>query len=336
MKVYKFGGASVKSADGIRNIVKIVSGVDGHLFIVVSAMGKTTNAMEVVLDHFMKTDKTASLAKLQEVEQYHAEIIGELFAHPELGFEAVKPLFDSLKNYINTAIADDYDRCYDYLVSYGELISTRIVSAFLQESGVTNTVDPLGGSFFVEAQTDRIEKQAYDYFRRIEEIGGVIPAIEKGFFQGEIAEAAYRYQREIDLGGRRIVGVNAYAEDKPLNVPILKMDPDGYERQVSRLNQVRKTRDNGRVGQALEKETVLPVMQEDRVSRIRSPAQRRPTPVVAVAVSLLVAMPEVAAEDVARVTTLRLLLLDLTIPAEVAAGSQVRAQMLVKTAARAS
>ena len=138
MKVYKFGGASVKSAEGIRNIVKIVSGVDGHLFIVVSAMGKTTNAMEVVLDHFMKTDKVASLTKLQEVEQYHAEIIGELFSHTALGFEAVKPLFDSLKNYINTAIADDYDRCYDYLVSYGELISTRIVSAFLQESGVVN------------------------------------------------------------------------------------------------------------------------------------------------------------------------------------------------------
>jgi hypothetical protein len=94
--------------------------------------------------------------------------------------------------------------------------------------------------------------------------------------------------------------------------------------------------ETGRVGQALEKETVLPVMQEDRVSRIRSPAQRRPTPVVAVAVSLLVAMPEVAAEDVARVTTLRLLLLDLTIPAEVAAGSQIRTRPLVKTAARAS
>jgi methylmalonyl-CoA mutase N-terminal domain/subunit len=132
-------------------------------------------------------------------------------------------------------------------------IALRTQQIIAEESGVTNTVDPLGGSFFVEAQTDRIEKQAYDYFRRIEEIGGVIPAIEKGFFQGEIAEAAYRYQREIDLGGRRIVGVNAYAEDKPLNVPILKMDPDGYERQVSRLNQVRKTRDNGRVGQALDK-----------------------------------------------------------------------------------
>jgi methylmalonyl-CoA mutase N-terminal domain/subunit len=132
-------------------------------------------------------------------------------------------------------------------------IALRTQQIIAEESGVTNTVDPLGGSFFVEAQTDRIEKQAYDYFRRIEDLGGVIPAIEKGFFQGEIAEAAYRYQREIDLGDRRIVGVNAYAEDKPLNVPILKMDPDGYERQVDRLNEVRKTRDNGRVGQTLDR-----------------------------------------------------------------------------------
>jgi methylmalonyl-CoA mutase N-terminal domain/subunit len=98
-----------------------------------------------------------------------------------------------------------------------------------------------------------MEKQAQDYFRRIQDLGGVIPAIEKGFFQSEIADAAYRYQREIDKGERKIVGVNAYTEEKPLSVPILKMDPDGYERQVSRLNKVRKTRDNGRVGQTLDK-----------------------------------------------------------------------------------
>jgi aspartate kinase len=139
MKVYKFGGASVKSAEGIRNIVRIVSGVEGNLFIVVSAMGKTTNAMEVVLEHFMKTDKAASLVKLQEVELYHDEIIGELFSVPENGLKAVKPLFDELKAYINTGIANDYDRCYDHLVSYGEVISTSIVSAFLQESGIQNT-----------------------------------------------------------------------------------------------------------------------------------------------------------------------------------------------------
>jgi methylmalonyl-CoA mutase N-terminal domain/subunit len=132
-------------------------------------------------------------------------------------------------------------------------IALRTQQILAEESGVTNTIDPLGGSFFVEAQTDRIEKQAYDYFRRIEELGGVIPAIEKGFFQSEISDAAYRYQREIDAGERKIVGVNAYAEDQPLTIPILEMDPGGYQRQVKRLKELRKTRDNGRVGQVLDR-----------------------------------------------------------------------------------
>src|SRR6187431_2671398 len=123
-------------------------------------------------------------------------------------------------------------------------IALRTQQIIAEESGVTNTIDPLGGSFFVEAQTDRIEQQAYDYFRRVEEIGGVIPAIEKGFFQSEISDAAYRYQREIDQGIRKIVGVNAYAEKKPLTIPILEMDPKGYERQVKRLEELRRTRDN--------------------------------------------------------------------------------------------
>jgi len=131
-------------------------------------------------------------------------------------------------------------------------IALRTQQIIAEESGVANTVDPLGGSFFVEAMTDRIEQQAYDYFGRVEDLGGVIPAIEKGFFQSEIADAAYRYQREIDQGIRKIVGVNAYAEKKPLTIPILEMDPRGYERQVKRLEDLRKTRDNGRVGQALD------------------------------------------------------------------------------------
>ncbi len=132
-------------------------------------------------------------------------------------------------------------------------IALRTQQIIAEESGAANTVDPLGGSFFVEAQTDRIERQAYDYFRRIEELGGVIPAIEKGFFQSEISDAAYRYQREIDEGVRRIVGVNAYEERMPLTVPLLEMDPQGYDRQAARLAEVRKTRDNGRMGQMLDK-----------------------------------------------------------------------------------
>jgi methylmalonyl-CoA mutase N-terminal domain/subunit len=132
-------------------------------------------------------------------------------------------------------------------------IALRTQQIIAEESGVTNTVDPLGGSFFVEALTDQMEAEALHYFRRIEEMGGVIPAIEKSFFQSEIADAAYRYQREIDQGIRKIVGVNAYQEQKPVSVPLLRMDENGYRRQVERLAEVRRTRDNGLVGQALDK-----------------------------------------------------------------------------------
>jgi methylmalonyl-CoA mutase N-terminal domain/subunit len=117
---------------------------------------------------------------------------------------------------------------------------------------VTHTVDPLAGSYFVEAQTNRLERETYDYFRKIEAQGGVVPALEKGFFQREIAEAAYRYQMEIDTGRRTVVGVNEYTEEAPIRIPLLAMDPQGYQRQVARLERVRRERDNERVGAALE------------------------------------------------------------------------------------
>ncbi len=132
-------------------------------------------------------------------------------------------------------------------------VALRTQQIIAEESGVTNTVDPLGGSFFVEAQTDRIESQVYDYFRQIEELGGVLPAIEAGFFQSEIADAAFLYQRQIDEGIRKIVGVNAYLEDEGYPIPILEMDPEGYARQCRRLAELRERRDNGRVGQALDR-----------------------------------------------------------------------------------
>ncbi len=132
-------------------------------------------------------------------------------------------------------------------------VALRTQQIIAEESGVTNTIDPLGGSFFIETLTNHIEQQAYDYFRRIEELGGMLPAIEKGFFQSEISDAAYRYQREIDQSVRKIVGVNAYAEDKPFSIPLLEMDPAGHQRQTARLAQLRQERDNARVGQALDK-----------------------------------------------------------------------------------
>ncbi|MEW6567181.1 MAG: methylmalonyl-CoA mutase family protein [Chloroflexota bacterium] len=132
-------------------------------------------------------------------------------------------------------------------------IALRTQQVLAEETGVANTIDPLGGSFFVEAQTNRLEAQAREYFRRIEELGGVLPAIEAGFFQRQIAESAYRYQREIDDGKRHIVAVNAYADEAPLRIPLLEMDPAGHERQVARLRALRRNRDNGAVGQALDR-----------------------------------------------------------------------------------
>jgi methylmalonyl-CoA mutase N-terminal domain/subunit len=131
-------------------------------------------------------------------------------------------------------------------------LALRTQQVIAEETGVTNTVDPLGGSYFVEALTNQTEKAVYDYFRRIDEIGGVIPALESGFFQAEIADASYRNQREIDLHKRVIVGVNEYASEAAPNIPILQMDPHGYERQVARLAQLRLERDNEAVGNALE------------------------------------------------------------------------------------
>jgi methylmalonyl-CoA mutase N-terminal domain/subunit len=132
-------------------------------------------------------------------------------------------------------------------------VALRTQQIIAEESGVVNTIDPLSGSFFVEAITNRIEAQAYDYFRRIDALGGVLPAIDKGFFQSEISDAAYRYQLEIDQNIRGIVGVNKFQDQKPISIPILGMDPHGHHRQVSRLAQVRQERDPGRVGQALDR-----------------------------------------------------------------------------------
>ncbi|MBI3733509.1 MAG: methylmalonyl-CoA mutase, partial [Chloroflexi bacterium] len=122
-------------------------------------------------------------------------------------------------------------------------IALRTQQIIAHESGVTNTVDPLGGSYFVEAMTDRMEREAYRYFSEIESVGGVIPAIENGYFQREIADSAARYQREIEEGQRTIVGVNDYVDDQPLQVPILKMDPHGERRQLERLARVKRERD---------------------------------------------------------------------------------------------
>jgi methylmalonyl-CoA mutase, N-terminal domain len=132
-------------------------------------------------------------------------------------------------------------------------IALRTQQIIAEESGVTDTIDPLGGSYYIEWLTDKMEEETYRYFDRVEQYGGVISAIEKGFFQREIAEAAYKYQKEIDDHNRIVVGVNDYKTDESVNIPILKMDEKGEERQIKRLHDLRKNRNQLKVERNLEK-----------------------------------------------------------------------------------
>ncbi|MEX2236448.1 MAG: methylmalonyl-CoA mutase family protein [Dehalococcoidia bacterium] len=131
-------------------------------------------------------------------------------------------------------------------------LALRTQQVLLHESGVVNTVDPLGGSYFVEALTDEMEREAEDYFARIDDFGGVIPALKAGFFQKEIADASYRYQQEVQSGERIIVGVNEYVLDDEEPVDLLRIHPDSFRRHMTRLERVRSERYGGAVRSALD------------------------------------------------------------------------------------
>src|SRR6266508_4394873 len=131
-------------------------------------------------------------------------------------------------------------------------IALRTQQVIAHETGVVNTIDPLGGSYYLEHLTNRLEEQAYDYFRRVRELGGVIPAIEENFFQREIAEASFRYQSEVEARQRVIVGVNRYVQQDERPLEILRINPALEREQSDRVHRVRKQRDAGAAEQRLE------------------------------------------------------------------------------------
>lgn len=131
-------------------------------------------------------------------------------------------------------------------------LAMRTQQVILEESGVANTIDPLGGSYFIEKLTNETEARVFEYLQRIEDLGGVLPAIDAGFFQQEIADASYRHQLEIEKGQRDIVGVSKYNNNEPIRIPILEMDPAGYDKQVARLNKTRGERDAAKAQAALD------------------------------------------------------------------------------------
>ena len=134
------------------------------------------------------------------------------------------------------------------------LIALRTQQVIAHETGVANTVDPLGGSYFVEALTDKMEKEAEEYFAEIEKRGGVLTCIEEGFFQTEIARAAYQFQKEIESKERVIVGVNDYTlENEKIDIPVLKIDKECERKQIAALMKIKAERNNGQVQVLLDK-----------------------------------------------------------------------------------
>jgi methylmalonyl-CoA mutase N-terminal domain/subunit len=148
-------------------------------------------------------------------------------------------------------------------------IALRTQQIIAYETGVANTIDPLAGSYFVEALTTKMEQEAEQYFERIDAFGGVIPAIEAGFFQREIADAAYRYQRELDAKEKIIVGVNEFVEEnEKLEIPILEISPEVEVKQRKRLEDLRQSRNRHDAERALDELRQASVDQKNLMPRL--------------------------------------------------------------------
>jgi methylmalonyl-CoA mutase N-terminal domain/subunit len=135
---------------------------------------------------------------------------------------------------------------------FAATIALRTQQILADEIGVTNTIDPLAGSYFVESLTRLMEEKAWEYINKIDDMGGMLAAIDKGFPQMEIADAAYHYQRQIDSGEKVVVGVNKYVVEEKAPPEILRIDEAVEEKQIARLQKVKKTRDNRKVAQILK------------------------------------------------------------------------------------
>jgi methylmalonyl-CoA mutase N-terminal domain/subunit len=147
---------------------------------------------------------------------------------------------------------DAYDEAWAVPSAEAALLALRQQQIIASETGVTNTVDPLGGSWFVESLTNEVERQAWRYLDEIDALGGMVKAIAAGFPQKEIADSAYRFQREFDAGEREIVGVNVFENpDEEISIPLLVVSEESRERHLARLARTRAERDPDRVDAAL-------------------------------------------------------------------------------------
>jgi methylmalonyl-CoA mutase N-terminal domain/subunit len=146
---------------------------------------------------------------------------------------------------------NSFDEALALPTEHAAKLALRTQQVIAHETGVTDTIDPLGGSYFVEELTNRLEAEAYDYFGRIRELGGVVSAIRENFFQREIAEASFRFQNEVEAGQRVIVGVNRFQEEDAQPIEILRIDQALEDKQVDSVRSLKGRRDSAAVEEAL-------------------------------------------------------------------------------------
>jgi methylmalonyl-CoA mutase N-terminal domain/subunit len=152
---------------------------------------------------------------------------------------------------VQTIATSSYDEAYSLPSKEAVTVALRTQQIIAHECGVTNLVDALGGSYALESLTSRIEREVGEAIAQIEALGGAVPCIEQGFFQRELANAAYERQRAIEDGDRVLVGLNRFRDDSEVNIPLFKVDPRSETRQVEMLQEIRATRDGAAVKRAL-------------------------------------------------------------------------------------
>ena len=187
--------------------------------------------------------------------RFHAQTSGQTLTAQQPDNNVVRVSFQALAAVLGgcqSLHTNGKDEAWALPSEEAALQALRTQQIIAHETGVTDTVDPLGGSYFVEAMTNGLEEASYDYFRRIDDMGGVIPALETGYLQREIADAAYIYQLEDDRKERITVGVNEFKTGDGTEIPLLRVDREGEKQQIEGLNTVRRTRDNREVAQRLK------------------------------------------------------------------------------------
>jgi methylmalonyl-CoA mutase N-terminal domain/subunit len=186
--------------------------------------------------------------------RFHAQTAGVSLTAQQPEVNIVRTAIEALAAVLGgcqSLHTNSYDEALALPTEEAVRLALRTQQVIAHETGVVNTVDPVGGSYYVEALTNELEREAYEYFERIEALGGVVAAIEQNFFQREIAEASFRYQAEVQRGERVIVGVNRYSSDDDVPPPLLRIDPELERAQVERVQALRVRRDGAAVEGAL-------------------------------------------------------------------------------------